>query len=223
MYTSFVITGASNPPIFSTRCINIQSLACINLLPLVTIPVKMGRAAARTLAKFVFDFLRANGAIYDGKALFHADHGNLFTGALDATTFAAHRLAMMKQAEADSADRLGIGPSFLIVPVDQQEAASNLFNRTTNNDKTFIQSLTPTIIPVWYWTDANDWCTAANPLDIPGLEIGFLDGQQEPDMFVQDMPAVGSLFSNDQLTYKIRHIYGGAVTDFRGFTKAVVA
>ena len=36
MYTSFVITGASNPPIFSTRCINFQSLACINLHPLVT-------------------------------------------------------------------------------------------------------------------------------------------------------------------------------------------
>lgn len=31
-----MITGASNPPIFSIRCINFQSLACINLLPLVT-------------------------------------------------------------------------------------------------------------------------------------------------------------------------------------------
>jgi uracil phosphoribosyltransferase len=36
MYTSFVITGASNSPIFSIRCINFQSPACINLLPLVT-------------------------------------------------------------------------------------------------------------------------------------------------------------------------------------------
>jgi hypothetical protein len=31
-----VITGASNTPIFSTRCINFQSLACINLYPLLT-------------------------------------------------------------------------------------------------------------------------------------------------------------------------------------------
>ncbi|MGR2930152.1 hypothetical protein, partial [Acidithiobacillus ferriphilus] len=36
IYTSFVITGASNTPIFSTRCINFQSLACINLYPLLT-------------------------------------------------------------------------------------------------------------------------------------------------------------------------------------------
>ena len=35
IYTSFVITGASNTPIFSTRCINFQSLACINLYPLL--------------------------------------------------------------------------------------------------------------------------------------------------------------------------------------------
>ena len=34
---------------------------------------------------------------------------------------------------------------------------------------------------------------------------------------------VGSMFAADKLTYKIRHIYGGAVTDFRAFTKAVVA
>ena len=25
------------------------------------------------------------------------------------------------------------------------------------------------------------------------------------------------MFTNDQLTYKIRHIYGGAVIDYRGF------
>jgi hypothetical protein len=31
------------------------------------------------------------------------------------------------------------------------------------------------------------------------------------------------MFSNDQLTYKIRHIYGGNVLDYRGMHKAVVA
>jgi hypothetical protein len=48
MYTSFVITGALNSPIFSTRCINFQSLACINLQPLLT---KDGRQGifARTM------------------------------------------------------------------------------------------------------------------------------------------------------------------------------
>jgi hypothetical protein len=187
------------------------------------IPTKLSRAAKRTLAKFVFDFLRTNPVIYDTKALFHVDHGNLFTAALDKAALAAHRLAMLKQTELSSNDRIGITPSRLVVPVELQETAVDLFKLTTNNEKTFIQSLTMNIIPVWYWTDANDWCTAADPADIPGIEIGFLDGQQEPELFVQDSPTVGSMFAADKLTYKLRHIYGGAVTDYRAFTKAVVA
>ena len=187
------------------------------------IPTKLSRAAKRTLAKFAFDFLRSNPVIYDGKALFHADHGNLFTAGLDKTSLAAHRLAMLKQSELSSNDRIGITPTRLVVPVELQEAAVDLFRLATNNEKTFIQSLVMNINPEWYWTDANDWCTAADPADIPGIELGFLDGREEPELFVQDSPTVGSMFAADKLTYKIRHIYGGAVTDYRAFTKAVVA
>lgn len=187
------------------------------------IPTKLSRAAKRTLAKFVFDFLRSNAVIYDSKALFHVDHANLFAAALSKAELAVHRLAMLKQTELTSDDRIGIAPTRLVVPADLQEAAVDLFKLSTNNEKTFIQSLTMNIIPVWYWTDANDWCTAADPADIPGIEMGFLDGREEPELFVQDTPNVGSMFAADKLTYKIRHIYGGAVTDFRAFTKAVVA
>lgn len=187
------------------------------------IPVKLSRAAKRTLGKFVLDFLRTNPAIYDGVALFHAGHGNLGAAALDATSYAACRLAMLKQTEKDSLDRLGIGPRNIWVPADLEESASNVFKRATNLDETFVQSLKPTIIPVWYWTDANDWCASADPLDIPTIEIGFLDGNEEPELFVQDNPSVGSMFTNDKVTYKIRHIYGGNVLDYRGLYKGVVA
>lgn len=187
------------------------------------IPVKLGRSAKRTLAKFVFDFIKDNPVIYDGLALFHATHGNLGSAALDATSLAARRLAMLKQAELNSADRLGIGPKYLLVALDGQENAVNLFNRNTNNDKTFVQSMTLEIIPVWYWTDANDWALSADPLDVPGFELGFLDGNEEPELFVQDNPTVGSMFTNDKLTYKMRHIYSGTPTDFRQFDKSVVA
>jgi hypothetical protein len=187
------------------------------------IPTKMSRAAKRTLSIFVFDFIRLNPVIYDGVALFHATHNNLGAAALAAASLAARRLAMLKQAEAGSLEPLNIGPKTLLVSPDQEETAVNLFNRNTNLDKTFIQTMTLDIIPVWYWTDANDWALAADPADIPGLEIGFLDGKEEPEMFIQDNPTVGSMFTNDQVTYKIRHIYGGAVADFRAFDKSVVA
>lgn len=187
------------------------------------IPVKLGRAGKRTLAKFVFDFIRTNPTIYDNTALFTSGHGNLGSAALDATSLAARRLAMLKQSELSSADRLGIGPKSLMVPLDLQSGAVDLFKLGTNNERNFVQSLTLDIIPVWYWTDATDWALAADPLDIPGLEIGFLDGNEEPELFVQDNPTGGSMFTNDKLTWKIRHIYSGAITDYRAFDKSVVA
>lgn len=187
------------------------------------IPIKLGRAAKRTLSKFVLDFLRTNPTLYDSVAFFHATHANLGSAALDATSLAAARLRMLKQTEAGSSERLGIPPKNLVVAVDLQEGAVNLFNRNTNLDKTFVNSMSLNIIPVWYWTDTNDWVLGADPMDIPSIEIGFLDGNQEPELFVQDQPNVGSMFTNDKVTYKIRHIFGGQVVNFRGYDKSVVA
>lgn len=188
------------------------------------IPTKLASAAKRTLSKFVFDFIRSNPVIYDGKALFHVDHNNLGTAALSAAAWSAGRLAMMQQTEAGSGARLSIPPRFLLVPAELEETAYELFkNRNTSNDPNFVMSTAPTVVPVWYWTDANDFAMAAAPSDIPSIEIGFLDGRQEPEIFVQDAPTVGSLFASDKITYKIRHIYGGAVTDYRGLRKHVVA
>lgn len=189
---------------------------------IMKIPGKMARAAKRTLSKFVLDFIRLNPAIYDNKALAHVDHANLLTAALDKNSWAAARLAMIKQAEFGSAEPLGIAPRLLLVPADLEETANNIFIRGDNNDEDFTQSQKPKILVPWYWTDPNDWVAMANPLDIPGIEVGFLDGNEEPELFVQDNPTVGSLFTNDEITYKIRHIYGGVIEDYRGFVKSVV-
>lgn len=185
------------------------------------VPNKLTMAAKKTLSEFAGDFVRNNAAIYDALAWFHATHGNLSTAALDAAGFAAARLLMLKQTEKDSGKRLGIPPSVLLVPWDLQETAFNLFQRATENDKKFIATVTPDIVPMWYWADTTDWALFADPEMAPALELGFLDGNEEPELFVQDNPTVGSMFSNDKLVYKIRHIYGGAVVDFRPAVKSV--
>lgn len=187
------------------------------------LPTRLSRAAKRTLAKFVLDFIRTNPVIYDTKALFHVDHNNLSTAALSSAAVAAMRLAMLKQTEPGSGDTLGIAPKYLWVPADLEEAAADIFRRDTNLDETFVQSLKPTIVPVWYWTDASDWAMSADTADVPTIEVGFLDGDEEPQLFVQDNPSVGSMFTSDKLTWKIRHVYGGNVVDFRGLAKSVVA
>ena len=191
---------------------------------LMRIPVKLSRAAQRTLARFVLDLIVGNPAMdYDGVTLFHAGHGNLGTAALARDSLAAARVAMLKQTEKDSGDRLGIGPRSILVPPDLEAAAADLFRRGTENDPGFVQSLSLDVLPVWYWTDANDWYLAADPDDIPCIEVGFLDGREEPELFVQDNPTVGSLFTHDKISYKIRHVYGGDVLDHRGLYKAAVA
>jgi hypothetical protein len=144
------------------------------------IPLKMARAAKRTLAKFVFDFVRTNPTIYDSVAFFHASHGNLGSTAFSAAEYGVVRIAMGKQTELNSADRLGIYPAIILYPLDLQEPVWNAFQRNTNLDKTFVQQLNPTLVPVWYWTDTNDWAAFANPNDLQTIELGFLDGQEEP-------------------------------------------
>lgn len=206
-----------------TEEVTIETIANDDVGVVRQIPIRMSRAAQRTLAKFVLDFLKDNPTVYDGDALFHANHANLGTAALDATSLAAARLRMLKQGELSSAERLGITPSDLWVPVDLEETAFDLFRKTTNNDADFIESIQMMVHPVWYWTDANNWYLTADVNESPTVEIAFLNGNEEPELFVQDQPNQGSLFSNDVITYKLRHVYGGNVTDFRAADGSVVA
>lgn len=189
------------------------------------IPVELALAAANTLYEFALDFFRTNPTIYDTAALYTVGKGNLFSTAFSAAQYQAHRLAMQKFTRLSSAKRRGVTPRHLLVPVDLQEAAFDAFKRDQNLDDKFVATVQPQVLVVDYWTDANDWCTVADPMDLPVLEIGFLDGREDPELFVQDMPNVGSLFSNDQVTWKIRHIYSGAILPEgeKGTTKAVVA
>ncbi|WP_394789106.1 hypothetical protein [Rhodoferax sp.] len=207
-----------------TEDVTLEAIKNDDVQALRRIPMELALAAKNTLYEFVFDFYRTNPTIYDTLALYHATHNNLFTVALSAAEFANHRLAMLKQTRAGSGKRLATAPVSILVPFELQETAYNAFVRGQNLDKTFVQTINPEVIPVSYWTDGNDWVTVGDQNKSPTIEIGFLDGKEEPELFVQDMPNVGSMFTNDKVTYKIRHIYGGnvLVDGFKSTTKAVV-
>ena len=205
-----------------TESITLENIKNDDVGVIREVPKKLAKTAKRTLAKFVLDFIRTNPLIYDGVALFDAAHGNLASAPLSAAAVAAGRTAMRKQTEPGSNDELPISPRTLLVPFDQHETGFNIFQRGTNNDKTFVQKLSLDVQAVWYWIDENDWALAADPNDLASIEVSFLDGNEEPDLFVNDAPSSGSMFSNDQLTWKIRQIYGGTVKDYRGLYKSVV-
>jgi len=205
------------------------------------IPVKMARAAARTLFKAIYLTILENNATYlDNNALFYNrsgdddGHDNLIGDvALSQAglTTGRQRLLAAKSSKGGH-DRLGLVPKFLLVPPGLEETAWDLTKAglklpatgTTGWSSDFPslhQGLTYQRVD--YFTDANDWYLVADPADIPTFEVGFFQGQEDPALFVQDAPEAGSMFTADKITYKIRHIWGVCVLDYRGFAKAIVS
>jgi len=59
--------------------------------------------------------------------------------------------------------------------------------------------------------DLDNWFMFA---DKP-VEVGFLGGQQNPQILLQDDPMVGDAFTGDKYTWKCRQVYGMVFTDHR--------
>lgn len=216
-----------------TEDITMEAVANDDIRVISRIPVKLGLAASQTLYRFVFDFLVNNAATsYDSVALFHASHGNTGTTALSQSALTAVRAAMRQQAAYGAAtDILSIVPRTMVVPSALEELAWQLVSSAVAIPTGGVGAAnTPNIhsrmnepIVVDYWSDGNDWYTVADPANVPTIEIGFYLGRQEPELWTQSDPSVGSMFDADKITYKIRHIYSGAVLDHRGFYRQVVA
>ena len=214
-----------------TDDLTIEMIANDDIGAIRRIPAKLGKAAARTLYEFVFDFIRTNPTFdADSVAVFHSSHGNTGTAALSSATLDTARQEMRTQAAyGDTSDILGLIPKLLLVPNELEHLAyrlvtSSFYPGATNENATTVNlHQQMDVLVVDYWTDANDWAVICDPANCPTIEIGFLEGREEPELFVQDMPTAGSMFDADKVTYKIRHIYGGDVIDYRGMWKGVVA
>lgn len=206
-----------------TENLTLEAITNDDIGALQRIPQELSVAAAQTIHDFVWNFLVANGNIYDGTALFLAGHNNTAVAALSNAALSAARVAMRKQTRYGAAtQRLNFTPKYLVVPAELEETAWTLVTSAVNvvaaanaTVPNLHQGMTLIIDPSF--ADVNDWFVIADPSLIPTIELGYLGGREEPELFVQDMGNVGSMFNNDSVTWKIRHIYGAAVLDFRGF------
>lgn len=212
------------------------------------IPVAMARAAVRTLFKFVLNLVTTDNPSmdYDSTTLYHADHSNTGTTALSLDGLRATVQAMRDQtAYNESNEILGERnvPKFLIVPNELEFRAKRIIGPSaqyafgldyptgTGNiradqdisiDPQAFAGMGLQVIVYDVLTDANDWFAAADPTRVPTVAMGFWNGAQEPELFVQDNPTEGSVFTADKITYKVRHVYGGDVLDHRAFYRQVV-
>ena len=193
------------------------------------IPKELNNSYKYTLYEFVFDSLLAdNPTLYDSVVLFHSTHANIGANALDAAYLYAGRVAMMSQTRKNNAKTIPLVPKWLIVPLELEKTALELTTPakllpaypTTGN--VLAERYAFEVITIPHWTDANNWFLFCDTNICPCIEIGFLNGRQEPEIFVQDQPNVGSMFTNDKLTYKIRNWWGGVNVDYRGAFGAIV-
>lgn len=205
------------------------------------LPRLMAYAAARTLYKFVFNLATTTNPTmpYDSVTLYDNAHGNTGTTALSVSGLDAVRVAMRSQtAFGQSQEILGSrnAPKILIVPnelesrakriIDPSDAyAAALASSIDSNTELDPHMFKGSGIQVHVYdqlTDATDWWVVADPRMVPTIVMGFLNGRTEPELFTQDQPNVGSTFTSDKISYKIRHVFGGAVQEHRSFYRQAV-
>jgi hypothetical protein len=197
-------------------------------------PQKVARAARRTLKQFITNFFINNPNFDpDGVAWFHATHANLGANPLSIDELIAREVALMKQTEKDSGKRLGFRLTWIMVPVDLYAQAMKINSQEFYNPGVGIQEGNPfyrrfgvngeRIIINELLLDTNDWFCGTDSSNVPFLEVGYLDGISEPQIFIDNQPASGSVaFTNDQIRYKVKMVFGGDVIDFRSVQKNVV-
>lgn len=183
-----------------------------------------GGSARRLENRLVYAQLTGNPALSDSVALFHADHGNLATGAssaLQMSALTAGRTLMRKQKGLQS-EELNLAPDFLIVGSELEQMAyqltsSNYVPAKSTDINEFRQggrtALTPIIEPILDSVGAKTWYLASNNGQIDTVEYCYLDGAEGPVIESK----VG--FEIDGLEYKCRLDFAAKVIDFRGLQR----
>ena len=212
-------------------------------------PRALAQAAWLTLSKAIsYIFTQVSGTgptMSDNAVLFHSTHGaNVVSTALSLTAWSACRLAMRKQTELNSGERLGTltAPKYLLVPPDLEITAIQIL--ASENDYLYALSngvaappnvhsqgdfhdarmnfARDRVIVVDLWTDATDWAAVADPRMYPSIGLGYRYGRT-PEIFSVASPTAGLMFTNDTLPIKVRFFFACGPTDWRGLYKANVA
>lgn len=181
----------------------------------------LGRAAARTVNADVIGVLTTNGNTADGYALFSTDHANYTTSSGTAISIASLVLArkmMRLQKDPNALDYLNIMPRYLLTPVGKEDHAREVIASVYNTDTTAqlkrnpIQDWSPLEVlsdPLLDASPGTGWYLIADPMDMPLLEVRFLDGQRTP--FVEQEEE----FLTDAVRWKVRLDYGVGVNEWR--------
>lgn len=210
------------------RTINLTFEAVVNddMGAFQRIPTEFAMAARTMESSMVWSLIRSNAALKsDGRALFHADHGNLATGAaagaLAAASVAAARKAMWEQRAYGTTDRddfMQIEPDRLIVPPALElvalQFATTITPGTDGSVNPYKSTLTPAVVPnLGAAAGGSDAAWYLISSDLPPIAHAYLEGYAAPT--VQTIEGMNP----DMVVMNARHIFGAAVVDYRGAFK----
>lgn len=186
------------------------------------IPQKMGAQAAMEEARIIWAILGTNPLMADGLPLFHVDHGNITTGALDTAGINAAMVAMRLQKDLDGETEIEILPRNIIVPVElatvaKQNVVLQTVPRTPGEANPFQGELG--VVDTAYLSKyaSDEYYVASSTEQCDMIELAFLQGNREPYFETRDG------FDVDGTEIKVRHEIGAAAIDFRGLHKVVPA
>lgn len=192
---------------------------------------RIGRGAKRGEARKAWSPL-INNATYkgDNKAIFHVDHGNLGSAAYGLTSALAAKTAMAQQTEPSSGERFPNRPVTVSHPTELFGIVSNVNSYqpqavTVDNANSMFGFFKPEgLFENSLMTDPSDWIMLANPNEVEIVEMAYLNGQREPQVYIASDPTSGGqMFLNGSIMYRVSHDYNAEVVDFRGAYKGVVA
>jgi hypothetical protein len=204
-----------------------QTIRNDDLGAIARFPQRLARAGRQTLRTSISNYFINNTAyMADAVNWFDNTHSNLLALPLSQDALIIAQTNLRKQTEKDSGERLNLSLYWLMVPADLEATAIQINQTNTAGNNAFYQRFganNERIIVNPKLTDANDWYYGAAPSEAPSLEIGFLDGIKQPQIFLANLPTQGTSFTNDQIQYKVKFPYGGAIIDYRGVGKSVNA
>lgn len=200
-----------------------QAIINDDLQAFTQVPRKLGRAASRMVGDVAYNAFLTNPVLnQDGLALFVAGHNNLISagngppGVAQLSTMKA-RMGTQKDTNGQ-VNGLNIRPSRVVVPLALEDAARTLQTAEFNPLTTATNSSVPNIHRGTFETVADarldavsavQWYAFADPNLYDTIEVGFLDGQQEPFLESEDGWTI------DGVEFKVRIDCAAIPLDFR--------
>jgi hypothetical protein len=215
-------------------------------------PEQMGDSMGEYIAETIVALVESNPTASDGQPFYSVSRGNQITDALSEDSLATGVSRMTKQRD-DTNRRINVKVATLLVGDPRVELiARRILSSTETGTRTGAATGTDVfdkgtanvvrnllsgggddpVVYDPYLTDTNNWHLFADPRRVPAFAVGFLNGQERPQVFLKNPEYRNILggggqdpytFELQSIDWLVRSDFGVAAVDPRGAFRSVVA